>query len=118
MGESELARSSSAHLGKPDAEMRVLDKGYRVPRQIIDYASLLLPYIAPGLAPAASVRQSPGSLEIVTAQAAALGGRVAELSRRALAEPGSVGVIGADDQVPGAGQVADARRIAARGPRR
>ncbi len=89
-----------SHLGKPDADMRVLDKGYRVPRQIIDYASRLLPYIAPGLAPAASVRQSPGSLEVVTAQAAALGGRVVELSRRALAEPGSVGVIGADDQVP------------------
>ena len=89
-----------SHLGKPDADMRVLDKGYRVPRQIIDYASRLLPYIAPGLAPAASVRQSPGSLEIVKAQEASLGGRVVELSRRALAEPGSVGVIGADDQIP------------------
>jgi superfamily I DNA/RNA helicase len=89
-----------AHLGKPDAEMRVLDKGYRVPRQIIDFASRLLPHIAPGLSPAVSVRQSPGSLEIVTAQPAALGGKVAELSRRALGEPGSVGVIGADEQVP------------------
>jgi len=88
-----------AHLGKPGADMRVLDRGYRVPRQIIDYASRLLPYIAPGLAPAASVRQSPGSLEIVTAQPAALGSRAAELSRRALSEPGSVGVIVADDQV-------------------
>jgi hypothetical protein len=89
-----------AHLGKPGADMRVLDKGYRVPRQIIDFASRLLPHIAPGLSPAASVRQSPGSLEIVTAQPAALGGKVAELSRRALGEPGSVGVIGADEQVP------------------
>ena len=88
------------HLGKPDADMRVLDKGYRVPRQIIDYASRLLPYIAPGLAPAASVRQSAGSLEIVAAEPAALGGRIAELSREALTEPGSVGVIGADEQVP------------------
>jgi len=88
------------HLGKPDADMRVLDKGYRVPSQIIDFASRLLPYIAPGLSPAASVRQSPGSLEIVAVHPAALGGQVAELSRRALGEPGSVGVIGADDQVP------------------
>ncbi len=87
------------HLGKPDADTHVLDKGYRVPRQIIDYASRLLPNIAPGLAPAASVRQAPGSLEIVAAEPAALGGRIAELSRRALAEPGSVGVIGADDHV-------------------
>jgi hypothetical protein len=89
-----------AHLGKPGADLRVLDKGYRVPRQIIDFASRLLPYIAPGLSPAVSVRQSPGSLEIVTAQPAALGGQMAALSRRALEEPGSVGVISADDQVP------------------
>jgi UvrD-like helicase C-terminal domain len=89
-----------AHLGKPDADLRVLDKGYRVPRQIIDFASRLLPHIAPGLSPAASVRQSPGSLEVVAAPPAALGARVAEFSRRALGEPGSVGVISADDQVP------------------
>ncbi len=88
------------HLGKPDAHMHVLDRGYRVPRQIIDYACRLLPHIAPGLAPAASVRQSPGSLEIVAAEPAALGGRVGELSARALKEPGSVGVISADDHVP------------------
>jgi len=88
------------HLGKPDAHMHVLDRGYRVPRQIIDYASRLLPHIAPGLAPPVSVRQSPGSLEIVAAEPAALGGRAAELSAGALREPGSVAVIGADDHVP------------------
>ncbi len=37
------------HLGKPDAAVRELDVGYRVPRQILDFASLLLPSIAPGL---------------------------------------------------------------------
>jgi DNA helicase IV len=97
------SRSWSAflsHLGKPGAVMRVLDTGYRVPRQIIDYANRLLPLIAPGLAPAASVRQSPGSLEIVATGAEALGERVAALCRHALTEPGSVGVIGADDHVP------------------
>ena len=88
------------HLGKPDAHMHVLDRGYRVPRQIIDYASRLLPHIAPGLAPPVSVRQSPGSLEIVAAEPAALGGRAAELGARGLREPGSVAVIGADDHVP------------------
>jgi superfamily I DNA/RNA helicase len=97
---SETWQEFLVHLGKPDADMRVLDKGYRVPMQIIDYASRLLPYIAPGLAPAVSVRQSAGSLEIVAAEPAALGGRIAELSRKALTEPGSVGVIGADEQVP------------------
>lgn len=88
------------HLGKLDADMRVLSTGYRVPRQIIDYASRLLPCIAPGLAPAGSVRQSPGSLRVVTTKATALGERVANLSRNALLQPGTVAVIGADDHVP------------------
>ncbi len=50
------------HLGKDDADLRVLDTGYRVPRQILDFASRLLPQIAPELAPASSVRQDPGAL--------------------------------------------------------
>src|SRR5215472_12869320 len=43
-----------AGLGKPDAGLQVLDTGYRVPRQILDFASTLLPALAPGLAPARS----------------------------------------------------------------
>ena len=50
-----------AHLGKPDAGLQLLDTGYRVPRQILDYASMLLPALAPGLAPARSFRQDPGA---------------------------------------------------------
>jgi len=88
-----------AHLGKSGANMHVLEVGYRVPRQIIDYASRLLPYIAPGLAPAESLRQSPGALRVVGVDASGLTRRVTELSRKALVEPGSVGVIGADDHV-------------------
>ena len=42
----------------------MLDRGYRVPRQIIDFASRLLPTIAPGLAPPTSVRSAPGSLDL------------------------------------------------------
>jgi DNA helicase IV len=53
-----------AQLGKPDAELRVLDTGYRVPRQILDFASRLLAQIAPGLTPASSVRQDPGALVV------------------------------------------------------
>ena len=51
------------HLGKPDAAVRELDVGYRVPRQILDYASRLLPAIAPGLAPGpvAARRRRPRS---------------------------------------------------------
>ncbi len=58
-----------AHLGKPDADLRVLDTGYRVPRQILDFASRLLPHIAPGLSPASSVRQDPGALAVRQARA-------------------------------------------------
>ncbi len=100
-----------AHLGKPDADMHMLQTGYRVPRQIIEYASRLLPYIAPGLAPAGSVRQSPGSLEVVRADASTLAGRIAELSRKALREPGSVGVIGADDHVAALARSLDRARL-------
>ena len=52
------------HLGKPDAGLRLLETGYRVPRQILDYASLLLPQIAPGLPAARSFRQDPGALAV------------------------------------------------------
>jgi DNA helicase IV len=48
------------HLGKPDAAVRELDVGYRVPRQILDYASRLLPAIAPGLG-RRDLRRRPGT---------------------------------------------------------
>ena len=34
------------HLGKGDAQLRVLEMGYRVPRQILDFANRLLDQIA------------------------------------------------------------------------
>jgi DNA helicase IV len=86
------------HLGKPEAARTVLDRGYRVPRQIIDFASRLLPSIAPGLTPPTSVRSAPGSLEIrqvTDVHAAAL-----DACREALTGEGSVGLITADAAVP------------------
>ncbi|WDN55535.1 AAA family ATPase [Streptomyces clavuligerus] len=53
-----------AHLGKPDAAVEELTAGFRVPREVIAYASRLLPYMSPGLTEVTSVRESPGSLEI------------------------------------------------------
>jgi DNA helicase IV len=88
-----------AHLGKPEASVRELEVGYRVPRQILDYASRLLPSIAPGLRPAVSLRQDAGALTIEPVPSGALGRRVAEAGARALAAPGSVAVICADAQV-------------------
>jgi len=89
-----------AHLGKPEAGLQVLDTGYRVPRQILDYASTLLPVLAPGLAPARSLRQDPGALTVTPATARALPGLLATACAQALAQPGSVAVIASDEQVP------------------
>jgi DNA helicase IV len=88
-----------AHLGKEDAGLRILDTGYRVPRQILDFASRLLSHIAPGLAPARSVRQDPGALVITAAAPDTLPGTLAAACADALTRPGSAAVIAADDQV-------------------
>jgi DNA helicase IV len=87
------------HLGKPDTDVRELSVGYRVPRQILDYASSLLAAIAPGLRPASSLRADPGALDLVQVQAASLGPAVVAACARACAQPGSVAVIAADPQV-------------------
>src|SRR5215831_15296742 len=89
-----------AHLGKPEAGMQVLDTGYRVPRQILDFASMLLPALAPGLAPARSLRQDPGALTVTPATPRALPGLLATACTQALARPGSAAVIASDEQVP------------------
>jgi superfamily I DNA/RNA helicase len=89
------------HLGKPGASVRELETGYRVPRQILDFASRLLPVIAPGLRPATSLREDPHSLELVPVApgAPALRARVAEAAAGALEGAGSVAVICADAQI-------------------
>ncbi|MBF4161580.1 HelD family protein [Nocardioides acrostichi] len=82
------------HLGKPDAVVQQLTRGYRVPAQVIEYAARLLPHIAPDLEPPVSVRRSRGELEldrvpdVVAALPAAL--------TRVVAREGSVGVITPD----------------------
>nr|WP_242339780.1 UvrD-helicase domain-containing protein [Streptomyces formicae] len=87
-----------AHLGKPDAAVEELTAGFRVPREVIAYASRLLPHISPGLAEVHSVRESPGSLEI---RAAASGDAdVVAACVQALRNEGSIGLIAADARVP------------------
>ena len=88
-----------AHLGKPAAELRVLDTGYRVPRQILDFASQLLGHIAPGLTPASSVRQDPDALLVRRVAPGALPAALASACADACARPGSAAVIAADDQI-------------------
>ena len=88
-----------SNLGKPDTGVRELSVGYRVPRQILDYASTLLAVIAPELRPASSLRADPGALHVVRVPASALGPRLAVACAQALTRPGSVAVIAADPQV-------------------
>jgi DNA helicase IV len=88
-----------SHLGKPDAPVRELDVGYRVPRQILDFASRLLPSIAPDLSPAQSLRADPNALAVIPVTSAELGAQVAAGGAAALDRPGSVAVICADAHV-------------------
>jgi hypothetical protein len=86
-----------SHLGKEDAPVRELSVGYRVPRQILSFASLLLPRIAPALSPATSLRTDAGSLAIVPVADLAAG--VVAACTQALGEAGSVAVVAADSDI-------------------
>jgi len=101
-----------SHLGKPEAGVRELTVGYRVPRQILDYASALLPVIAPELRPASSLRADPGALDLVRVPADGLGPALAPACHRAGARPGSVAVIAADPQVTALGRALDGAGVA------
>ncbi|WP_406257843.1 HelD family protein [Streptomyces nigra] len=85
------------HLGKPDGVIEELTAGFRVPTDVITYASRLLPSIAPGLTPVASIRDNPGFFEIRTVEKAA---EVASACEESLRHEGSVGLIAADARVP------------------
>jgi hypothetical protein len=101
-----------ANLGKPDTGVRELSVGYRVPRQILDYASTLLAVIAPELRPASSLRADPGALDLTRVPGASLGGALIAACRQACAQPGSVAVIAADPQVPELGRALDQAGLA------
>jgi DNA helicase IV len=98
------------HLGKPEAVREELTQGFRVPRQVIEYAARLLPFAAPQLAPPTSIRQSAGALDVVAV--ANVQEAVANAAADALGREGSVGVIAADASVG-----ALAKALAARGIR-
>ncbi|GGV96553.1 DNA helicase [Streptomyces gelaticus] len=89
------------HLGKPGAVVEELTAGFRVPREVIAYASRLLPVISPGLAAVESVRESPGSLEVRgVAGPAELDAAVLAACEESLEREGSIGLIAADARIP------------------
>lgn len=90
-----------AHLGKPEAVVEELTAGFRVPREVIAYASRLLPHMSPGLAPVSSVRENPGSLSVdAVAEAADLDAAVLAACAQSLRREGSIGLIAADARIP------------------
>ncbi|GAA1571504.1 AAA family ATPase [Streptomyces globosus] len=102
-----------AHLGKPDAQVEELTAGFRVPREVIAYASRLLPSISPGLAPVSSVRETPGSL--VVAQAGDPERQTPEVlaaCRASLEREGSIGLIAADARIPELAEALEAAGMA------
>jgi DNA helicase IV len=87
-----------AHLGKPHAHVEQLTLGFRVPGEVIAYATRLLPVIAPDLTPPTSVRRSRGELEVRRVDD--LVGAATAAARTAGERVGSVGLIVPDILVP------------------
>lgn len=102
-----------AHLGKRDAVVEELTAGFRVPTDVITYASRLLPHIAPGLTPVASVRENPGFFEVRTTVGDT---EVVDACRELLSHEGSVGLIAADARIPALTEALTAAGITYIGP--
>ncbi|MQY38084.1 hypothetical protein SRB17_60920 [Streptomyces sp. RB17] len=86
-----------AHLGKREGVVEELTAGFRVPTDVITYASRLLPHIAPGLTPVASVRENPGFFEVRTITQSS---DVVAACEELLRNEGSTALIAADARVP------------------
>ncbi|MEV0905645.1 HelD family protein [Streptomyces hokutonensis] len=97
-----------AHLGKSDGVIEELTAGFRVPTDVITYASRLLPHIAPGLTPVASVRENPGFFDLRETTGTA---EVVAACEELLRNEGSTGLIAADARVPELAQALTAAGI-------
>ncbi|MHA3703794.1 HelD family protein [Jatrophihabitans sp. YIM 134969] len=82
-------------LGHPEAVLRPLTVGYRVPGAVLEVTNRLLPLIAEGLTPASSLRAAPDALHHARVE-----DLVVEVEA-ALEREGTVGVIAADAAVDG-----------------
>ncbi|MFF4513791.1 HelD family protein [Streptomyces mirabilis] len=102
-----------AHLGKGEAVIEELTAGFRVPTDVIAYASRLLPHIAPGLTPVASVRENPGFFEV---RPTTVDEQVVDACEELLRNEGSVGLIAADARIPALTEVLAAAGLTYLGP--
>ncbi len=89
-----------AHLGKSGALLEELTLGFRVPADVLDYATRLLPTIAPSLSRPRAVRSAKGHLHIK--ECASSLDAVTAAVKAQLSEPGSIGVIVPDAMVKAA----------------
>jgi DNA helicase IV len=103
-------RITLAHLGKPDARVESLTRGYRVPADVIALANRLLVHLAVGLPPATSVRRGRDGLRVRPSDGPLPDAVVQEVTW-ALQREGSVGVIVADGAVGGVAGALDAAGI-------
>ncbi|MEU9831522.1 AAA family ATPase [Streptosporangium sp. NPDC048047] len=85
------------HLGFESGAVTELTLGFRVPREVLDYAARLLPDVAPGLAAPRSLRPGAGSLTV--RRVPDLAASLPEAVREVLAREGSIGVIVPDASV-------------------
>ncbi|MFD7505774.1 HelD family protein [Streptomyces sp. NPDC059850] len=88
------------HLGKPGSTVEELTQGFRVPREVIAYASRLLPAIAPGLSEATSIREAAGDFAVRAVDPPELDAAVITACHEALTHEGSIGLIAAEARLP------------------
>lgn len=88
------------HLDRDGGRVEVLERGYRVPAEVLDYAARLLPHIAPGLEGPISFRHSANALHVRRTAPGERTPSIVETCRTALAGEGSICVIAADADVP------------------
>ncbi|HET8614310.1 MAG TPA: hypothetical protein VFL94_02210 [Actinomycetales bacterium] len=92
---------SLGHLGQAGAHVEELTRGFRVPSAVIDFAARLLPHMSSGLAAPESVREDPGTLDVVhVGRPADVRPATVAAAAEALALEGSVGLVVRDDDVP------------------
>ncbi|MFE9769814.1 HelD family protein [Streptomyces sp. NPDC005808] len=101
------------HLGKGEAVVEELTAGFRVPTDVITYASRLLPHIAPGLTPVASVRENPGFFDVRTTSGDS---EVIAACGELLRHEGSIGLIAADARIPVLAEALTAAGLTSLGP--
>ena len=99
------------HLGKTDAHIEQLTKGFRVPGEVIEYAARLLPVVAPGLEPPTSVRRTRGELALTEVGAEDLVARTVEVVGSTVDRVGSVGLVLPDALVPATVAALDAAGV-------